>query len=168
MNDTPITNKIKARLRRYTDMLRDIDNQAERLDRMEAAINSPPGPNLSGMPRQKVGATDRVSAAVVRKLELEDDIAQAIEAERKESAAIEAMIAQLSDPDERAVIRLRYFDRALWDEITSVLFGGKTDYIERLESYQNRTYKLHGRALLELAAILAKSEGAAVKGSNGK
>lgn len=99
---------------------------------------------------------------VIRKIELEEKIKRTLKKERAENAAIEAMIEQLEKPDERAVIRLRYFDRAEWDGITSVLFGDRPDYVDRLESYQNRTYKMHGRALLELAAVLDAEE---VKGT---
>ena len=35
MSEKPITQRIKDRLAAYTAMLRDIDNQLERLDRME-------------------------------------------------------------------------------------------------------------------------------------
>jgi hypothetical protein len=162
MNDQPITKKIKARLQRYTAMLRDIDNQLERLDRMEATMTAPPGPDLSGMPRGSGTPTDRTGMMVIRKIELEEKIKRTLKKERAENAAIEAMIEQLEKPDERAVIRLRYFDRAEWDGITSVLFGDRPDYVDRLESYQNRTYKMHGRALLELAAVLDAEE---VKGT---
>lgn len=162
MNDQPITKKIKARLQRYTAMLRDIDNQLERLDRMESTMTSASSSNLSGMPKSPGVKTDRTAMLVIRKMELEEKIKRTVKKERAENAAIEAMIEQLEKPDERAVVRLRYFDRAEWDGITSVLFGDRPDYIDRLESYQNRTYKMHGRALLELAAVLDAEE---VKGT---
>ena len=78
------------------------------------------------------------------------------------------MIRQVENPDERAVLRLRYFDRADWDGICAVLFSDRQDYLERIDSYQNRTYKAHGRALLRMAEILKATEAAAVKGSKGK
>lgn len=158
MNDQPITKKIKARLQRYTAMLRDIDNQIERLDRMESTMTSASSSNLSGMPKSPGVKTDRTAILVIHKMELEEKIKRTVKKERAENAAIEAMIEKLEKPDERAVIRLRYFDRAEWDGITSVLFGDREDYIDRLDSYQNRTYKMHGRALLELAAILEAEE----------
>lgn len=153
MNEEPITKKIKARLQRYLAMLRDIDNQLERLDRMESTMTSPSGPDLSGMPRGSGTPTDRTAMMVIRKMELEDKIKESIAKERKENEAIEAMIETLEKPDERAVIRLHYFDRAEWDEVTNVLYGDRTDYVEKLEAYQKRTFRLHGSALLELAKV---------------
>ena len=151
MNDQPITKKIKARLQHYLAMLRDIDNQIERLDRMESTMTSPAGPDLTGMPRGSGTPTDRTGMMVIRKIELEDKIKASIKKERAENEAIEVMIEQLEKPDERAVLRLHYFDRAEWDEVTSVLYGDRADFVEKLEAYQKRTFRLHGSALLAIA-----------------
>ena len=153
MKEQSKTQKIKGRLLAYMALLREIDNQQERLDRMTENMGVLPGPDMSGMPRPKGGVSDRVSVAVVRKVALEEKIAEVVAKERSENAALEAMIEQLDDPDERAVIRLRYFDRAEWPDIAFVLFGGQADFNDRFESYQNRVYKIHGRALLKLAVI---------------
>lgn len=165
MSEKPITQRIKDRLAAYTAMLRDIDNQLERLDRMEMTMASPPGPDLTGMPRGSGTPSDRTGMMVERKMELEEQIEERLAEEREERAALEAMIRQVENPDERAVLRLRYFDRADWDGICAVLFSDRQDYLERIDSYQNRTYKAHGRALLRMAEILKETEAPAVKGS---
>lgn len=165
MSEKPITQRIKDRLAAYTAMLRDIDNQLERLDRMEMTMASPPGPDLTGMPRGSGTPSDRTGMMVLRKMELEEQIKECLAEEREERAALEAMIRQVENPDERAVLRLRYFDRADWDGICAVLFSDRQDYLERIDSYQNRTYKAHGRALLRMAEILKETEAPAVKGS---
>lgn len=165
MSENPITQRIKDRLAAYTAMLRDIDNQLERLNRIEMTMASPPGPDLTGMPRGSGTPSDRTGMMVERKMELEEQIDRLKAEEKQERNAIEGLILQLSDPDERAVIRLRYFDRADWDGICAVLFSDRQDYLERIDSYQNRTYKAHGRALLRMAEILKETEAPAVKGS---
>lgn len=158
MSEKPITQRIKDRLAAYTAMLRDIDNQLERLDRMEMTMASPPGPDLTGMPRGSGTPTDRTGMMVLRKMELEEQIEERLAEEREERAALEAMIRQVENPDERAVLRLRYFDRADWESTCGVLFGDRRDYVNRVDAYQNRTYKIHGRALLNLAAVLDELE----------
>ena len=158
MSEKPITQRIKDRLAAYTAMLRDIDNQLERLDRMEMTMASPPGPDLTGMPRGSGTPSDRTGLMVMRKMELEEQIQETIAEEQKERASIEAMIQRVKHPDERAVIRLRYFDRADWESTCGVLFGDRRDYVDRADAYQNRTYKIHGRALLNLAAVLDEME----------
>lgn len=165
MSDKPITHDIKERLGKYTRLLREIDNQYERLGRMEISMDAPPGPDMTGMPRGSGTPSDRTGMMVLRKLELEEQIKERLTEEREERAALEAMIRQVENPDERAVLRLRYFDRADWDGICAVLFSDRQDYLERIDSYQNRTYKAHGRALLRMAEILKETEASAVKGS---
>lgn len=165
MSDKPITHDIKERLGKYTRLLREIDNQYERLGRMEISMAAPPGPDMTGMSRGSGTPTDRTGMMVLRKMELEEQIEERLAEEREERAALEAMIRQVENPDERAVLRLRYFDRADWDGICAVLFSDRQDYLERIDSYQNRTYKAHGRALLRMAEILKETEASAVKGS---
>lgn len=165
MSDKAITHDIKERLGKYTRLLREIDNQYERLGRMEISMAAPPGPDMTGMPRGSGTPTDRTGMMVLRKMELEEQIEERLAEEREERAALEAMIRQVENPDERAVLRLRYFDRADWDGICAVLFSDRQDYLERIDSYQNRTYKAHGRALLRMAEILKETEASAVKGS---
>lgn len=153
MSDKPITQKIKDRLADYTAMLRDIDNQIERLDRMTLTMAAPPGSDMTGMPRGSGTPTDRTGMMVARKLELEEQIKESIAEERWENAAIERMIRKLDNPDERAVLRLRYFDRAEWEDVTFALYGDRDDYIDRAATYERRTFRLHGRALLALARV---------------
>lgn len=157
MNQKDAVNDIKERLGKYTRLLREIDNQYERLGRMEISMAAPPGPDMTGMPRGSGTPTDRTGMMVLRKMELEEQIEERLAEEREERATLEAMIRQVENPDERAVLRLRYFVRADWDGICAVLFSDRQDYLERIDSYQNRTYKAHGRALLRMAEILKES-----------
>lgn len=156
MSEKPITQRIKDRLAAYTAMLRDIDNQLERLDRMEMTMASPPGPDLTGMPRGSGTPSDRTGMMVERKMELEEQIDRLKAEEKQERNAIEGLILQLSDPDERAVIRLRYFDRAEWPDVTFALYGNRPDFADKADAYQRRMYRVHGRALLSLAEIEAE------------
>lgn len=157
MNQKDAVNDIKERLGEYTRLLREIDNQYERLGLMEMTMAAPPGLSMTGMPRGSGTPSDRTGLMVMRKMELEEQIEERLAEEREERAALEAMIRQVENPDERAVLRLRYFDRADWDGICAVLFSDRQDYLERIDSYQNRTYKAHGRALLRMAEILKES-----------
>ena len=84
MSEKPITQRIKDRLAAYTAMLRDIDNQLERLDRMEMTMASPPGPELTGMPRGSGTPSDRTGMMVERKMELEEQIDR-LKAEEKQA-----------------------------------------------------------------------------------
>ena len=156
MNDQTTTKHIKDRLRRYTDLIRDIENQRERLDQMEATYGSPTSPNLSGIPKAKGGITNPIAAAYERKERLMERIEQKEAAERIEREALEDMIEKLDSPDERLTIQLKYLDLYEWQDVNFGLFGRKADFIEKMDAYQRRTYRIHGRALLNLARINAE------------
>lgn len=143
-------NVVKNRLQQYAAMQRDIDNQIERLERLQEALGDPSVPNLSGMPRGGEGSPDRIGRKLERIEKLETEIRQTIVREQAEKAALEELICQLRDPDERAVIRMRYFDREGWGDIAGVLYEA---YQYSYKSGLNRTYKLHGDALYNLTII---------------
>lgn len=149
--------EIKERLRRYSEMQRDIDNQIERLERMEAAMEAPASPQLTGMPRGGSGTPDRIGRMVERREQLQAEVTAAIEREREEHGALEELIRELRDPDERAVLRARYFDRMGWGEIAEMLFSAEDDYEVEFDKYQKRIFRIHGNALFNM--------GRGVKGS---
>lgn len=146
MSKEPIT---KERLKRYIRIRQEVENQLERLERMEATLCSPSSTNLSGMPHGSF-AVDRMAIAVSRKIELEETIKAGLEKECQEVKELEEGVQLLEEPNERQVIRMRYFDGLTWLEICEALFGKKKDYSERAETYERRTYKIHGTALVHI------------------
>lgn len=158
MREQVKTEKIKERLGRYVDLLQEIDNQKKRLDIMEETYGTPASPNLSGMPKPKGSVSDPVGGAVSKKLDLEEKIKEKEVQEEIEREAIERIIEHLKTANERAVIRLKYFDRLEWSDVTFLLFGDRADYIEKVDIYQDRTYKIHGRALWKMADVLESIE----------
>lgn len=153
-----ITKGIKERLAAYTAMLRRIDNQIERVERMEATMTSPKAQRLDGMPHTGGVAGDRMADMVVRKEELEAKVREAIAEERAEHALLDVMAEALPKPDETAVIQLRYFDRMSWPDVTDALFGDRPDYLDKYESYMRRTLRIHGAALVGLAKLNSETE----------
>ena len=119
---------------------------------MDATYGEPSGPNLSGMPHSG-GISDPTGAAVQRKEELETRIKRKQEQAAAERATIEDTTERIADPDERLVIQMRYIDFAAWPDIAFALFGKLSDYIEKMESYERRTSRIHGRALVNVAKL---------------
>ena len=64
---------------------------------MEMTMASPPGPDLTGMPRGSGSPCDRTGMIVELKMELEEQIDRPRAQEKKERNAIEGLILQLSD-----------------------------------------------------------------------
>lgn len=98
MNQKDAVNDIKERLGEYTRLLREIDNQYERLGLMEMTMAAPPGLSMTGMPRGSGTPSDRTGLMVMRKMELEEQIKERLAEEREERAALEAMIRQVENP----------------------------------------------------------------------
>ncbi|MBQ9229066.1 MAG: DUF1492 domain-containing protein [Paludibacteraceae bacterium] len=151
------TKAIKNRFRAYADLLREIDNQKERLDRHVASMG-PASPNVTGMPHAKGGHHSKVERDVEKKIELEEQIAELVAEEREERKTLEHTIRRIKNPDERAVLRMRYFDREEWQDITHSLFRKAKDYKRNFTNYQRKTYKIHGAALVSFSEAL-KTEG---------
>jgi len=78
--------------------------------------------------------------------------------ECKEIKELEEGVQLLEEPNERQVIRMRYFDGLTWLEICEALFGKKKDYSERAETYERRTYKIHGTALVHIQQATTPSK----------
>lgn len=148
------TDAVKYRLIEYRERAKDIESQTERLDRLEMKILSIGSPTLSDMPKSPSPPQDRTTALIADKIDLENDIRQAIADQRREKEAIEVILRKLRHSEERAVIRMRYFDGASWNDVVDMLFGGKDDFLGKEDTYLRRTHKIHGSALLNMAIII--------------
>ena len=92
-------------------------------------------------------ATER---RVFRVIELEERVAKAEEACERDWVQIEP-IFEILKPIELLIIRLRYYYAAEWADVCQQVYGRKKDFLEEQDSYQNKTFKMHGRALLTLS-----------------
>ena len=147
---------VKQRLQRYTELLEEIDNQSERLMRLESSMTAPRSLNMDGMPRAGHG-TDQIGAAIARKEVIMADLNEIRAEADREYWQLERAVKQLRKAQERMVLRLRYFDRCTWTDITDVLFGRRPDYDDKLESYTRRAQRIHGAALMSLEKILQEN-----------
>ena len=148
------TDAVKYRLIEYRERAKDIESQTERLDRLEMKILSVGSPTISDMPKSPSPPQDRTTALIADKIDLENDIRQAIAEQRREKEEIEVILRKLRHSEERAVIRMRYFDGASWNDVVDMLFGGKDDFLGKEDTYLRRTHKIHGSALLNMAIII--------------
>lgn len=139
---TPMT---KERLMRYRSLRMENENQLERLARMKSGEQFPA--MREGEGAQHTGAAgDRLTDAVIRRMEYEERIRPLIEANLREMEKIEEAISQIQDPMEREVLRLRYLDGACWrpipwGEVALRIYGDNDD------KHLRATYRLYSRAL---------------------
>lgn len=147
------TEVIKKKLKQYTERERDIENQLERIERMEAKLTSAGSPVFSDLPKSPSPSQQRMADLTDQKVDLENKVARAIEQQKSERAVLDEIIDKLEISDEKAVIRMRYFDSASWDSVLSMLFGGREDFLTKEESYRRRMYNLHGSALFNMGKL---------------
>ena len=149
---------VKSRLGEYRELIKEIDTQYERLERLKAKMYSMGAQTLTDMPKSTNHANDRIANLIEEKEELESEIGENIEKKRKERKCLEDVIKHLRRSDERSVIRIRYFDCASWNDVVDVMFGDRADLLEREEIYLRRVYKLHGQALLGMAKYIEEND----------
>jgi len=148
------TEAVKNWLLEYRNMSRDIENQMERLNRIEMKMDSIGSPTLSDMPKSPSPAGDRIADMVAMKVDLESEISGQVARQKEMRGKIETLLRNLRSPDEKAVIRTRYLDGMGWSDVVDLLFGGNRDFLDKEESYLRRTHKIHGSALLNIARYI--------------
>lgn len=148
---------VKNRLVEYRERERDIDNQIERVEWLEMKMTSIGSPTISDMPKAASPSHDKIGSMIAQKEELETCIREDIKKQESERAEIEAILKKLKHSDERAVIRMRYFDGASWNDVVDMLFGAKNDFLGKEDTYLRRTHKIHGSALLNMAIYIEES-----------
>lgn len=148
---------VKQRLTKHLENERDIDNQIERLEYLNARMEGVGAQVLTGMPKAPSATNDRMAELLSQKEELELAIRAAVTEQSCERQRIEEVLKHLRNPDERAVIRMRYFDRSSWSEVRDMMFGHKADFNEKEETYLRRVHRVHGSALVNMAKYLEET-----------
>ena len=146
---------IKERLRRYSDLLDEIDMQLLRLDIMRGDMGGLRSPSY-GSERSSSPDPDGVHRKASRVIALEERIESDRLCAQAEHDELERMVRRIPHAMERAVLRMRYFDRMSWDEVAFAMYGDRADYLDMAFEYRQRVYKRHREAVLSLALVEAE------------
>ena len=149
-NEELSVRSIKAKLKAYGELERDIDNQIERLERLETKMYTAGSPIMSDMPHAATPTNDRMSMMIAQRDELKDRIMHRIEERKAAYDEIENHLAGLYRADQRAIIRMRYLDGETWDYINRALYGNQVDYQTNEDTYMRKVMRLHGLALVNM------------------
>lgn len=152
------TDAIKERLQSYAALQRRLDNKIERLVYLESITGSPSSPDLSGMPRGSGNGNSKTERQIIQKEELKSEIKDMTRREYKERTELERLVKEMQDPDEQTVIEMRYFDNVKWRPICDALYSSNPDYIDKVDKYMKRIFKIHGSALQTLTRIQKQME----------
>ena len=56
--------------------------------------------------------------------------------------------------ERRTVLQCRYLDTMAWQDVAYLVFGDRTDYSDKFDSFQRRVFNIHKAALEDLAQVL--------------
>lgn len=149
-----VTELVKNKLKSYKAMQRKIHNQNQRLKTLKASMGSASTSKITGMPGGSGNGDSIEERQIIKKDELEYRIKKLKREEQELLEELEALIEQLQNPDEQAVIEMHYIDGMKWWPISRALFDTEPDYEENAEKYLKRCHKIHSSALQALAKIL--------------
>lgn len=152
--DDKMLDEIVERLEAYRQKNIDIDNQIERLERMEARMYGLGSPTMSDMPKASSRTTDRMADMIASRDCLKEEIKILVSEQSAERAYFEKIMKTFRNSDEKAVIRMRYFDGVQWEEVIDMMFGGKKDYLGKEDTYKRRIFKIRKRALYHMAEYM--------------
>lgn len=88
---------------------------------------------------------------------IKDNLNKLLDKEQREYEELVHIINKLDCVEERQVILARYMDGMEWKTINALLFQDYKNFCENEDNYQRRTYRIHGRALINANKIM-KSE----------
>jgi hypothetical protein len=139
------------RLYNYIKLKGEVEDYLERVARMKSAERFAPKGESTGSQRQP-GASDRMTDAIIRRMNYEENWLPLINKNLDEMAAIEQAVAALDDPLERAVLRRRYMEPSeesayrhpTWSCVALQIYHSDED------KYLLAVKRLHKRALLNL------------------
>ena len=150
-NEEVSVRDIKAKLKGYGELERDIDNQIERLERLETKMYSVGSPMMSDMPHAPSATNDRMAMMIAQRDELKARIEHRIAERQAAYEDIENDLSKLYRADQRAIIRMRYLDGETWSYINHTLYGGCADYQVNEDTYMRKVMRMHGLALVNMA-----------------
>jgi hypothetical protein len=136
---------IKRQLNSYRDLRAEHQQLLQELERLEALIASPSGPNMDGMPRSP-GVSDPVQSLAIKLLTLKERYQAQIEKLASAQIKIENMIEGL-EPTERLLARYRYIDGLKWETVCDMIH-----YSWR------QTHRLHGQMINKLVTAEIEKE----------
>lgn len=133
--------QIKQKLHSYNgarDECKQIDNQ---LKALEIAATSPRIQAMDGMPRGS-GGGDAMASIVAELVQLEEKYKDKLHRLHTAMAEVEDLIDSLDDPVERQVLRCRYIEGLIWEEVCV-----------KLAYSWRQTHRIHGAALDKLVDV---------------
>ena len=126
---------------------------------IENILYNPSGMKLSDMPRSQNPSDDKTIKLMDRKRNKEAKLKAEIQQEQEEKPKLESIIEDMSLLPENPkgpmisvlqdVLRYRYIDGYLWEEMIKLMFPDDDSFVDRTESNLRKLHKWNGQALVK-------------------
>lgn len=138
MTRAELREQIKQKLHSYNSVRWECKQIAGQLEALETAATSPRIQALDGMPHGH-GGGDAMAGIVAELVQMEEKYKAKLHRLNASLAEVEDMIDSLEDPIERRLMRCRYIEGMVWEEVC----------VEMGYSWR-QTHRIHGGALDKL------------------
>jgi len=142
---------VKEWLQAYRGNQEHIDKQLDKLRTMKARMMSVGAQELTDMPKAPNASNDRMTEYVIRVENLELSIQNEIAVQEESRKVICDLIKQLEKPEEMRIIQDRYLYCMEWSEVLERLYKSDEKYVQNIEAYRRRMFRVHEDALLKMA-----------------
>lgn len=143
---------MRKRLEAYVNLRHELSMQAQRLDQKRQTVGDIKSPSYDpGKAPSTPG--DAVAREVLALERLEERVAELAAQERSEHDDLERIIARVTNAQQRALLRLRYFDLMEWQDIAFSFFGDRVDFLTEEHDYVTKCYRLHTRAVSSMCSV---------------
>ena len=126
---------------------------------IENVLYNPKGMRLSDMPRSQNPSDDKTIKLMDRKRKKEENLKIEQKQEQEEKIILESVIDDISLLPENPkgpinsvlqdVLRYRYIDGYLWEEMIKLMFSEDDAFVDRTESNLRKLHKWNGQALVK-------------------
>ena len=149
---------VKAWLSEYREDEKELDEQCERLEKLQAKMIGLGAQVITDMPIVHGASNDRLTDLIAKKDEIDTSIKKLAMKHLKDRENIEKVVSELKTAEEKSVVRLRYVDALRWEDVSQLIFGKKDDYMGKEDSYLRRVFLTHGNALTGMVDILQQEQ----------
>jgi hypothetical protein len=108
-------------------------------------------PRSPGFDGDRLGEAIGIADALDREADEKEQVAAALYGE------IDGAIRKIGGKhgvERRTVLQCRYLDTMAWQDVAYLVFGDRTDYSDKFDSFQRRVFNIHKAALEDLAQVL--------------
>lgn len=143
----------KIYLKKHLHKREELNIEQERYALLESRI-IPQSQQLDGLPHAPSGSRNAAYISdSIEKIELEKKIEGLNKTIMEEYQLINNVIEKLDYPDEKMILKMRYFDCLEWPNIRALMYSKRKDYFENMEKYKDKVFKVHSSALKHINEI---------------